>query len=166
MPVSESPPRSISMSLCVLLSPLALVLAIAAPVFANEPGDEPVAALSDPAPEPGLDVTREPGLDVAPEPGLDVAPEPGLDVAPNLSVVEDLERQMDRELTADVSRILDAIVAGQTAQQIHWLEQHYFDGAAAGGRVSPGAPPLALVSPANQRYGKTAGSHAGIFPHS
>jgi hypothetical protein len=143
MPMSESPPRSISMSLFVLLSPLALVSAIAAPVFANEPGDEPVAALSDPAPEPGLDVTREPGLDLAPEPGLDVAP--------NLSVVEDLERQMDRELTADVSRILDAIVAGQTAQQIHWLEQHYFDGAAAGGRVSPGAPPLALVSPANQR---------------
>jgi hypothetical protein len=143
MPMSESPPRSISMSLFVLLSPLALVSAIAAPVFANEPGDEPVAALSDPAPEPGLDVAREPGLDVTREPGLDVAL--------NLSVVEDLERQMDRELTADVSRILDAIVAGQTAQQIHWLEQHYFDGAAAGGRVSPGAPPLALVSPANQR---------------
>jgi hypothetical protein len=145
------------MPLYVLLAPL--VLTIAAPVFANEPGDEPLAALSDLAPEPGLDVTREPGLGVAQEPGSDLAPEPGLDVmrepglgvAPDLSAVEDLERQIDQELTADVSRILDAIVADRTAQQMHWLAQHYFDAAAAGGRVSPGAPPVALISPTNQR---------------
>jgi hypothetical protein len=129
------------MPLCVLLAPL--VLAIAAPVFANEPGGEPLAALSDRAPEPGLDL--------APEPGLGVTREPGLDVAPDLSAVKDLERQIDQELTADVSHLLDAIVADRTAQQMHWLAQHYFDAAAAGGRVSPGAPPPALVSPANQR---------------
>jgi hypothetical protein len=46
---------------------------------------------------------------------------------------------------------LDAIVADQTAQQVRWLAQHYFDGAAAGGRASPGASPVALVSPASPR---------------
>jgi len=163
--MSESPLRSIAMPLYVLLAPL--VLTIAAPVFANEPGDEPLAALSDLALETELGVTLETGLGVAQEPGSDLAPElglgvtpetelgvtrePGLDVAPDLSAVEDLERQIDQELTADVSRILDAIVADRTAQQMHWLAQHYFDAAAAGGRVSPGAPPVALISPANQR---------------
>jgi hypothetical protein len=111
------------MSLCVLLA--SLVLAIASPVFASEPGDEPVAAPSD------------------------LAQEPALDVAPDLSVIEDLERQMDQVLTTDVSRMLDAIVADRTAQQMRWLAQHYFDGAAAGDRVSPGAPPVAVVSPAS-----------------
>ncbi len=129
------------MPLCVLLAPL--VLTIAAPIFANEPGDEPLAALAD--------LTPEPGLDLAPESGLGVTREPGLDVTRDLSAVEDLEHQMDQKLTADVSRILDAIVADRTAQQMHWLAQHYFDAAAAGGRVSPGAPPVALISPANQR---------------
>ncbi len=147
--MSESPLRSIAMPLYVLLAPL--VLTLAAPVFANEPGDEPLAALSDLAPETELGVTREPGLGVTPETGLSVTREPGLDVAPDLSAVEELERQIDQELTADVSRILDAIVADRTAQQMHWLAQHYFDAAAAGGRVSPGAPPVSMISPANQR---------------
>jgi hypothetical protein len=113
------------MPLCVLLA--SLVFAIALPVFANEPGDEPVAALSN------------------------LAPELALDVAPDLSVIEGFERQMDRELTADVNRMLDAIVADRVAQQARWLAQHYFDGAAAGGRASPGASPVALVSPASPR---------------
>jgi hypothetical protein len=113
------------MSLCVLLS--SLLFAIAPPAFANESGDEPVVARSD------------------------LAPEPALDVAPDLSALEDLERQMNRELTADVSRMLDAIVADRVAQQARWLAQHYFDGAAVGGRVSPGASPVALVSPASPR---------------
>ena len=66
--MSENPPRSISMSLCVLLA--SLVFAIAPPVFAKESGDEPVAAPSD------------------------LAPEPASDVAPDLSAIKDLERQM------------------------------------------------------------------------
>ena len=123
--MSENPPRSISASLCVLFA--SLVFAIAPPAFANEPGDEPVVAPSD------------------------LAPEPALDVAPDLSAIEDLERQMNRELTADVSRMLDAIVSDRVAQQVRWLAEHYFDGAAAGGRVSPGASPVALVSPASPR---------------
>jgi hypothetical protein len=123
--MSENPPRSNSMPLCVLLA--SLVFAIALPVFANEPGDEPVAALSN------------------------LAPEPALDVAPDLSVIEGFERQMDRELTADVNRMLDAVVADRVAQQVRWLAQHYFDGVAAGGRASPGASPVALVSPASPR---------------
>jgi hypothetical protein len=113
------------MSLCVLLS--SLVFAIASPGFANEPDDEPAAALAD------------------------LAPEPALDAAQDLFAIEDLERQMDLELTADVSRMLDSIVADLTAQQVRWLAQHYFDGAATGGHVSPGASPVALVSPANSR---------------
>jgi hypothetical protein len=104
-----------------------LVFAIAPPAFANESGDEPVVAQSY------------------------LSPEPALDVVPNLSAIEDFERQMNRELTADVSRMLDAIVADRVAQQVRWLAQHYFDGAAAGGRVSPGASPVALVSPASPR---------------
>jgi hypothetical protein len=123
--MSESPLRSISMYLCVLLA--SLVFAIASPAFADEPGDEPVAALSD------------------------LAPEPALDRAADLSAIENLERQMDRALMTDVSRMLDGIVSDRTDQQMRWLEQHYFDGATAGGRVSPGAAPVALVSPANSR---------------
>jgi hypothetical protein len=113
------------MSLCVLLS--SFVFAIASPGFANEPGDEPVAALSD------------------------LAPEPALDVAQDLLAIEDLERQMDQELTADVSRMLDSIVTDLTAQQVRWLAQHYFDTAATGGRAPSGASPVALASPANSR---------------
>jgi hypothetical protein len=113
------------MSLCVLLA--SLVFATAPPAFANESGDEAVVARSD------------------------LAPEPALDAAPDLSALEDLERQMNWELTVDVSRMLDAIVADRVAQQVRWLAEHYFDGAAAGGRVSPGASPVSLVSPANSR---------------
>jgi hypothetical protein len=117
----EKPPGAISMPLCALLASLAI--AIALPAFANEPVDESAAAKSD------------------------LAPEPALDVAPDLSAVEEFESQMDEELTADVSRMLDAIVAERTAQQMRWLAQHYFDHAAAGGRVSP----VALVSPTGPR---------------
>ncbi len=109
----ESPLRSISMYLCVLLA--SLVFAIASPVFADEPGDEPVAALSD------------------------LAPEPALDMAADLSAIENLERQMDRALMTDVSRMLDGIVSDRTDQQMRRLEQRYFDAATAGGRVSPDA---------------------------
>ena len=123
--MSESPLRSISMYLCVLLA--SLVFAIASPVFANEPGDEPAAAPSD------------------------LMSEPALDTAADLSAIENLERQVDRALMADVSRMLDGIVADRTDQQMRWLEQHYFDGATAGGRVSPDAAPVALVSPASSR---------------
>jgi hypothetical protein len=123
--MSESSPRLISMPLCVLLA--SLVFAIAPPAFANESGDEPVAALSDLAPESALDVARD------------------------LLAIEDFERQIDEELMADVSRTLDAIVADRTAQQVRLLAQHYFDGTAAGGRVSPGASPVALVLPASPR---------------
>jgi hypothetical protein len=101
------------MYLCVLLSPL--VLAIASPVFANEPGDEPTAAPSD------------------------------------LSAIENFERQIDRVLTANVSRMLDGIVSDRTDQQMRRLEQHYFDAATAGGRVSPDTEPVAQVSPASSR---------------
>jgi hypothetical protein len=117
----ERPPRSIPVPQFVLLA--SLVFAIAPPAFANEPGDESVAAQSD------------------------LASEPALDVAPDPSAIEDLQRQLDEELTADVSRVLDAIVADRTAQQMRWLEQHYFDGAAAGDRVSP----VSLVSPDSPR---------------
>jgi len=121
--MSESPLRSILMYLCVLLSPLGL--AIASPVFANEPGDEPAAAPSD------------------------LVSKPALDTAADLSAVENLERQMDRALTADMSRMLDGIVSDRTDQQMRRLEQRYFDAATAGGRVSPDAEPVALVSPAS-----------------
>lgn len=123
--MSENPPRSISISRFVFLS--SLLFAIASPVFANELGDEPVAALSDQAAEPALDM------------------------APDLSAIEDLEHQMDQELTADVNRLLDSIVADRTDQQMRWLAEHYFDRATIGGRVSPDASPVVLASPANQR---------------
>jgi len=123
--MSGTPPGSISMFLCVLLSSWAF--AMASPAFANEPGDNPVTALSDPAREPAQDV------------------------AADLSAIEDFERRMDRQLTADVSQLLDAIVADRTAQQVRWLVQHYFDAAAVDRRVSPGASPVALVSPASPR---------------
>ena len=123
--MSESPLPSISMPLCVLLSSLAF--AIASPVFADEARDEAVAALSDPAPESASDV------------------------ASDLSAIDDFERRMDRELTAEVSRMLDAIVADRTDQQMRWIAQHYFDGAADGDRASPGASPVAVASPANSR---------------
>jgi hypothetical protein len=113
------------MPLFVLLSSLAF--AIASPVFADEARDESVEALSD------------------------LAPESASDVASDLSVVEDFERQMDRALTAEVSRMLDAIVADRTDQQMRWLAQRYFDGTAGGDRASPGASPVAVVSPANSR---------------
>jgi hypothetical protein len=113
------------MPLCVLLS--ALAIAIASPVFADEARDESAAALSD------------------------LVPESASDVAADLAAIEDFERQMDRELTAEVGRMLDAIVANRTDQQMRWLAQHYFDGAAAAGRVSRGASPVAVVPPANSR---------------
>jgi len=122
--MSESPLRSISMHLCVLLAPL--VFAIASPVFADEPGYGPAAA-------------------------ADPVAEPALDPAADLSAIEDLERQMTRALTADVGRMLDGIVSNRTDRQMRWLEQHFFDGTTADGRVSTDAEPVALVSPANSR---------------
>jgi hypothetical protein len=82
------------------------------------------------------------------EPGDEPAEAPS-DMAADLSAIENLERQMDRALTADVSRLLDGIVSDRTDQQMRRLEQHYFGGAAAGGRVSPDAEPVALISPAS-----------------
>jgi hypothetical protein len=121
----ENPPRSTSMSLCVLLASIAI--AIASPAFANQPSDEQVAAMSD------------------------LAPKPALDGASDLSAIEDFERQRDRELTADVSRMLDAIVVDRTDRHMRWLAQNYFDGAAVRGSAAPGAPPASVASPTSTR---------------
>ena len=123
--MSEAPLRSFSVPLCASL--VSLLFALASPAFANEPSAELAAAAS----------------------GLALEPTP--DEAPDLSAVEHLERRVDRELTTDVGRMLDAIVADRTAEQMHWLERHYFDAAAGRSRVPPGAAPLAQTPPANQR---------------
>jgi len=111
------------MYLCVLLASLAF--ATASPVFANDPSDEPAEAPPD------------------------LVSEAALDISVDLSAIENLERQMDRALTADVGRMLDGIVSDRTDQQMRRLEQHYFDGATASGRVSPDEEPVALNSPAS-----------------
>jgi hypothetical protein len=111
------------MHLCVLLA--SLVFVIASPVFANAPADEPAGAPSDLVSEPAWDLTAD------------------------LRAIENLERQMDRALTVDVSRMLDGIVSDRTDQQMRRLEQHYFDGATARGRVSRDEEPVALISPAS-----------------
>jgi len=121
----ERPPLPISMSLCVLLS--ALAFAFASPVFADEPGDEAPAAPPGPASEFASDV------------------------AADLAAVEDFERRMDRQLTAEVGLMLDVIVENRTDRQMRWLARHHFGAAAAGGRVSRGASPVAALSPANSR---------------
>jgi len=123
MPIN--PPRSNSMPLCALLASIAF--AVASPVFANEPSDEPLAALSDLAPKPASNGTSD------------------------LSAIEDFERKMDRTLTADVSRMLDAIVVNRTDRHMRWLAQNYFDGAAVRGSAARGAPPASAASPTSTR---------------
>jgi hypothetical protein len=114
------------MSLCALLASIAFVAA--SPVFANEPHGEPVAARSD------------------------LASNPALDVASDLSAIEDFERQRAQQLTADVGRMLDAIVVDRTDRHMRWLAQNYFDGAAVrGSAAAPGAPPASAASPTSTR---------------
>jgi len=123
--MSEAPPASISIPLCVLLASIAFATPSA--VFANEPHGKPVAARPD------------------------LASNPALDVASDLSAIEDFERQRGEQLTADVSRMLDAIVVDRTDRHMRWLAQNYFDGAAVRGSAAPGAPPASAASPASTR---------------
>jgi len=121
----ENPPRYTSISLCVLLASIAF--AVASPVFANEPHGEPVAVRSD------------------------LASNPALDVASDLSAIEDFERQRAQQLTADVGRMLDAIVVDRTDRHMRWLAHNYFDGAAVRRSAAPGAPPASAASPTSTR---------------
>ena len=77
-------------------------------------------------------------------PAVVEAPEVSFDA----TAIEELERKLDKELTADVERMLDNVVEYRSAGQQRWVAQHFFDATAPPG---PAPADVSLVSRSARR---------------